>query len=144
MLWTNQRQKGAEFVHMDRKFINFYSIQLFSPLVQSGNAVWVLKVFSVNLLYKLVWLPLRETKKTKPQTNKNALAQIFKSNVKLMLERDSFGQLAFWMPPEHCIDVSQAAFKKLSQKRSHLVEKMNMCRIIIFDLNFFTKFSMRR
>lgn len=82
---------------------------------------------------------LCETMKTKPQTNKNALTQIFKSNVKL-IERDTFGQSAFWMPPEHCIDVSQAAFRKLCQKRRHLVEKKtNICRTITFDLELFYK-----
>lgn len=56
-----------------------------------------------------------------------------------MLERHYFSQLAFWMPPEHCIDVLHAAFKKLCQKRSHLVEKINICKITIFDHEPFKK-----
>lgn len=84
-------------------------------------------------------MPLRKTKQTKPQTNKDALKPIFKSNVNLMLERDISCQWAFWMALEHYIAVLQGVVKKLCQKRSQLVDRMNICRINIFNLELFYK-----
>lgn len=84
MLWTNQRHKETKFAHMDRNFINYYSSCHFPHLSRVGMLFGFSR--SSLLIYNMNWHGvLCETKKSEPQTNKNALKPIFKSNVKLRL-----------------------------------------------------------